>query len=115
LNPPCPSDPDPNIAALLGASPLAASDLAVAASPVTYLHPGHDLPPFFIAHGDADCIVPYQQSVQLHDTIEAVTPGRSQLTIVPGSGHYYDFDFASQSDALAAFLASTVGAGVAGV
>jgi acetyl esterase/lipase len=115
LNPPCPSDPDPNIAALLGASPSTAPDLAVAASPVTYLHPGQDLPPFFIAHGDADCIVPYQQSVQLHDTIEAVTPGRSQLTIVPGSGHYFDFDFASQSDALAAFLASTVGAGVAGV
>ena len=36
-------------------------------------------------------------------------PGRSQLTIVPGSGHYVEFDFASQSAALAAFLASTIG------
>ena len=114
LNPPCPSNPDPNIAALLGASPSAAPDLAAAASPITYLHPGQDLPPFFIAHGDADCIVPYQQSVELHDAIEAAAPGRSQLTIVPGSGHYLDFDFASQSDALAAFLASTIGPGAAG-
>lgn len=113
-NPPCPSDPDPNIALLLGASPLAAPDLAAAASPVTYLHPGIVLPPFFIAHGDADCIVPYQQSVELHDALEGVAPGRSQLAIVPGSGHYFDFDFASQSDALAAFLASTIGSGTDG-
>ena len=109
LNPACPSDPDPNIAALLGSSPSAAPELAAAASPVTYLHAGQDLPPFFITHGDADCVVPYQQSVELHDAIEAVAPGRSQLTIVPGSGHYLDFDFASQSDALTAFLATTIG------
>ena len=109
LNPPCPSEPDPNIALLLGASPTAASDLAAAASPVTYLHPGQDLPPFFIAHGDADCVVPYQQSAQLYEAIEAVAPGRAQLTIVPGSGHYQQFDFASQTEALLAFLAATIG------
>lgn len=109
LNPPCPSEPDPNIALLLGASPAAAPDLAAAASPVTYVQPGQHLPPFFIAHGDADCVVPYQQSVQLHDAIEAVAPGRSQLSIVPGSGHYLDFDFDSQNEALLAFLTATVG------
>lgn len=88
LNPSCPSEPDPNIASLLGAPPAAAGDLAAAASPVSYLHPFQTLPPFFIAHGDADCIVPYQQSVELHEAIEAVAPGRSTLAIVPGSGHY---------------------------
>jgi acetyl esterase/lipase len=109
LNPACPSEPDPNIALLLGASPAAAPDLAAAASPVTYLHPDQDLPPFFIAHGDADCVVPYQQSVQLHEAIEAAAPGRSQLNVVPGSGHYLEFDFDSQNEALAVFLTATIG------
>jgi acetyl esterase/lipase len=110
LNPACPTDPDPSIALLLGASPAARPDLATAASPVTYLHPGQDVPPFFIAHGDADCVVPHQQSAELHEAIEAVAPGRSQLTIVPGSGHYLDFDFDSQNEALLAFLTATIGA-----
>jgi acetyl esterase/lipase len=109
LNPACPSEPDPNIALLLGAPPAAAPELAMAASPVSYLDPGHDVPPFFIAHGDADCVVPYQQSTELHEAIEAAAPGRSQLTIVPGSGHYLDFDFDSQSEALLAFLTATIG------
>lgn len=110
LNAPCPTEPDPNIALLLGAPPSEAPDLAAAASPTSYLRPGQDVPPFFIAHGDADCVVPHQQSVELHTAIEAVAPGRSQLTIVPGSGHYLDFDFESVNAALTAFLAATVGA-----
>lgn len=110
LNPPCPAEPDPNIALLLGAPPKSAPDLAAAASPITYLQPGQDVPPFFIAHGDTDCVVPHQQSVELHDAIEAVAPGRSQLTIVPGSGHYLDFDFQSVEQALTAFLTDTLGA-----
>ncbi len=108
LNAGCPSDPDPNIALLLGASPAVAPDLAEAASPVTYLRAGQDPPPFFIAHGDADCVVPYQQSVELHEAIEAVAPGRSQLAIVPGSGHYLDFDFASQNEAILTFLTAAI-------
>jgi pimeloyl-ACP methyl ester carboxylesterase len=110
FDPTCPADADPNIAALLGDSPAAPPELARAASPVTYLHPGQRLPAIFIAHGDADCVEAYQQSVELHDAIEAVAPGRSQLTIVPGSGHYTAFDFSSQSQAIAEFLASTIGA-----
>jgi acetyl esterase/lipase len=109
LNPPCPSEPDPSIVALLGASPTEAPDLAAAASPVSYLAAGQVLAPFLIAHGDADCVVPYQQSVELHDAIEAVAPGRSQLVIVPGSGHYLDFDFASIQAAFTAFLNETIG------
>jgi acetyl esterase/lipase len=110
LNSPCPTEPDPNIALLLGAPPSEAPDLAAAASPTTYLRPGQDVPPFFIAHGDTDCVVPHQQSIELHAAIEAVAPGRSQLTIVPGSGHYLDFDFESVNAALTAFLGATIGA-----
>jgi acetyl esterase/lipase len=110
LNRGCPNEPDPNIALLLGAPPAASPELATAASPVAYLHRGQSLPPFFIAHGDADCVVPYQQSVGLHDAIEAVAPGRSQLAIVPGSGHYFDFDFESQNEAVLSFLTRTIGA-----
>lgn len=110
LNLPCPAEPDPNIGLLLGASPTEAPDLAVAASPITYLEaPGQNVPPFFIAHGDADCVVPHQQSADLHDAIEAVAPGRSQLTIVPDSGHYLDFDFQSVSEAVLTFLNDTIG------
>ena len=109
VNSPCPAEPDPNIALLLGASPAAAPDLAAAASPITYLQSDRPVPPFFIAHGDADCVVPYQQSVELHDAIEAVAPGRSELTIVPGSGHYLDFDFESINAGLTAFLNETIG------
>jgi pimeloyl-ACP methyl ester carboxylesterase len=110
LNPPCPAEPDPNITLLLGASPTEAPDLAAAASPITYLQPsGQDVPAFFIAHGDADCVVPYQQSAELHDAIQAVAPGRSQLIIVPDSGHYLDFDFQSVSEAVTTFLNDTIG------
>jgi acetyl esterase/lipase len=110
LNPPCPSEPDPNIALLLGASPTEDPDLAATASPITYLQSSdQDVPPFFIAHGDADCVVPYQQSADLYDAIEAVAPGGSHLIIVPGSGHYLDFDFQSVSEAVTTFLNDTIG------
>ena len=36
-----------------------------AANPITYLTEGRQVPPFLILHGDHDCIVPYQASVQL--------------------------------------------------
>jgi hypothetical protein len=46
----------------------------------------------------------------LHDAIEALAgPGRSQLVIVPGSGHYTEFDAAGQIPTVLGFLASTIG------
>jgi len=108
LNVGCPAEPDPNIALLLGASPSAAPERAAAASPVSYLHPGSHVPPFFITHGDADCVVPFQQSVELHAAIDKVAPGSSTLVIVPGSGHYLDFDFNGVKDAVSDFLAASL-------
>lgn len=41
--------------------------------------------------------------------LDAEHQGRSQLTIVPGSGHYLDFDFAAVNETLTAFLDTTIG------
>jgi acetyl esterase/lipase len=100
----------PAIEQLLGGPIAAEPALAAAANPITYLRPGRDVPPFFITHGDVDCVVPYQGSVALHEAIEAAAgPGRSQLAIVPRSGHFMDFDTASQVGSVFAFLERTIG------
>jgi len=105
-----PEQPDPASSDLLGGPPAEMAELAATANPITYVSSAREIAPFFIAHGDADCVVPYQGSVALHEAIEAaVGPGRSQLTIVPGSGHYDQFDYASQVPAALAFLDATIG------
>jgi acetyl esterase/lipase len=43
--------------------------LGPAESPFTYIKVGQPLPPFTIAQGDADCIVPVQSSRRLHDAL----------------------------------------------
>ncbi|MGD9704673.1 MAG: alpha/beta hydrolase fold domain-containing protein [Acidimicrobiia bacterium] len=104
-------EPDPASTQLLGAPPADVPELAAAANPITYLIPDRVVPPFLIEHGDVDCVVPYQGSVALHEEIEALFgPGRSQLVIVPGSGHYTAFDAAGQVATVLAFLAATIGA-----
>jgi len=106
-----PDEPDPASSQLLGAPPAEVPELAATANPITYLVPGRVVPRFLIEHGDVDCVVPYQGSVALHDAIEAVAgPGRSQLVIVPGSGHYTAFDATSQIPTVLSFLAETIGA-----
>ncbi|MEQ1853599.1 MAG: prolyl oligopeptidase family serine peptidase, partial [Chthoniobacteraceae bacterium] len=59
-------------------------DKARAASPLTYV--SADDPPFLIMHGDADPVVPHQQSVVLN---EALTKAgvQSRLETLAGSGH----------------------------
>jgi acetyl esterase/lipase len=46
-----------------------ASAVLKQASPVTYI--SKDAPPFFLVHGEADRIVPYQSSSALHDALRA--------------------------------------------
>jgi acetyl esterase/lipase len=100
---------DPAIEQLLGAPAADVPDLAGAANPLLYLSPDRDVPPFLILHGDRDCIVPYQASVALDAAIRDVAgPERSTLVIVPGSGHYLDFDFESQIPTVIDFLARTL-------
>jgi acetyl esterase/lipase len=100
---------DPAIEQLLGSPAAEVPDLAVAANPVTYLTAGRQIPPFLILHGDHDCTVPYQASVTLHTAItDFAGADRSTLVIVPGSGHYLDFDFESQLPTVLEFLAGTI-------
>lgn len=58
--------------------------LAAQMSPITYLRTG--LPPVFIAHGDTDPVVPYQQSVDLKRSLEALHVPVTMVS-VPGGVH----------------------------
>lgn len=54
--------------------------------PYAYIKAGRPLPPFLIAHGTADCIVPVQSSRHLHDALTGAG-GRATLNILPGAQH----------------------------
>ncbi|GAB4110368.1 MAG: hypothetical protein Fur005_01860 [Roseiflexaceae bacterium] len=54
------------------------------ANPITHI--SGDLPPFLIIHGDSDPLVPYQQSVILHEALQAAG-GQSAFYTVAGGGH----------------------------
>jgi acetyl esterase/lipase len=69
----------------LGA-PVQESLAAAAASPITYHAPGTTPPPFYIAHGAVDCLVPHGQSLQLADALRAVG-GQVSLHIVAKAEH----------------------------
>ncbi len=59
-------------------------DLAARLSPINYLRA--DLPPIVSVHGDKDNVVPYAQSVRLHQELDRLgVPNR--LITVPGGGH----------------------------
>ena len=59
---------------------------AAAANPITYLRPGDALPPFSIAHGSADCLVPMAQAQQLADALRA-GGDRVDLHLLAGAVH----------------------------
>jgi acetyl esterase/lipase len=67
-----------------GAHDPASLSMAKQMSPNTYLRAG--LPPVFIAHGDADPVVPYQQSVDLKAALEKLHVP-TQMYSVPGGLH----------------------------
>jgi acetyl esterase/lipase len=58
-----------------------------AVNPITYVTP--DDPPFLIMHGTADTGVPYQQSKELHDALQAKGVN-SELVLVPGANHIFE-------------------------
>ncbi|NNH71525.1 alpha/beta hydrolase [Nocardia uniformis] len=62
-------------------------DRYAAASPVHYVRPG--LPPTLLIHGTRDHVVPYAQSVELIDRLDAVGV-RNELLAIPYGEHAYD-------------------------
>jgi acetyl esterase/lipase len=59
-------------------------EIAKRVSPITYVRPG--LPPILTIHGDADPVVPYEQSKRLHEALtKAGVP--NQLLTIPGGRH----------------------------
>lgn len=67
-----------------------------------------ELPPFQIAHGDADCNVAFQQSEVLAEAIQAAG-GEATLTILPGATHADPQFDATQVEPAIAFLDETFG------
>ncbi len=61
-------------------------EVVAQANPITYIATATKLPAFSIAHGDADCNVPYQQSQILADALTAAG-AEPELTILPGASH----------------------------
>jgi acetyl esterase/lipase len=56
------------------------------ASPVNHVRA--DSPPFLLVHGTADWLVPFPQSVQLHEALVAAG-ARAELVPVEGAGHIW--------------------------
>lgn len=69
---------------LMGCPIQQCKEKTATANPVTYITP--DDPPFLIVHGMLDCLVPWRQSVLLHD---ALTAGgvNSRLILIPNGEH----------------------------
>lgn len=57
---------------------------AASVSPITYVN--KNSPPIFIVHGDADPVVPYQHSVDLHKKLQEVGV-KTEFITVPGGQH----------------------------
>ncbi|WP_221585977.1 alpha/beta hydrolase [Microbacterium sp. G2-8] len=82
-----PSDPEPTREEqLLGGTARDLPELARAASPALRVDPG--CPPFHIAHGDADDLVPPAQSEALAAAVCAAG-GDAELILVPGASHMW--------------------------
>ncbi len=61
-------------------------ELVAESNPITHVRPATRLPPFFLAVGDQDCLVPHQQTLILADALrEADVP--VELHVLHGIGH----------------------------
>ena len=63
---------------------LNADEIAKRVSPINYVT--SDVPPIITIHGDKDALVPYAQSVKLHQALDAAKVP-NQLYTVPGANH----------------------------
>ena len=94
----------PTVANWIGAHADAAT-MERTMSPVTYI--AADSPPVFIAHGDADPIVPIDQSIDLKRRLDALAVPSDFFTVA-GGGHG-KFDPANKAEMLARVFAFLCG------
>ena len=71
---------------LIGGAILENKDKVALANPIAFIKP--DSPPFRIAHGDRDAVVPLRESQALHDALRSAGV-ESTFEIRPGEGHAF--------------------------
>lgn len=71
---------------LLGAPPASVPELARQANPLTYISPDRPAPPVLSIHGDRDDLIPFRQSVALHEAL-LVCGHSSDFYMVRNGGH----------------------------
>ena len=94
--------PDSPESRLIGGAIQENQDKAAQANPIKYVT--HDAPPFFIAHGEQDPLVPFNQSELLFEALKAA---RADVTFykIAGAGHGGPaFDSKMMRAAVLAFL-----------
>jgi acetyl esterase/lipase len=94
-----------NYAAMWMGSQPDALTIAKRVSPLTYVRAG--LPPILSIHGDADPVVPYEQSTRLHQALTAAGVP-NELVTVKGGGHgqFTDAELGNAYRKISAFLHS---------
>lgn len=91
---------------LMGCAIQSCQEKTMTANPITYVTP--DDPPFLIMQGQADCLVPRQQSQLLYDALRA-SGVNATLVLLPTAGHADDqFDDAPNAAIVDAFLDRTL-------
>jgi dipeptidyl aminopeptidase/acylaminoacyl peptidase len=93
--------------ALLGGPLTEKRALAESASPMTYLNPKNNVPPFFFVHGINDQVVPVQQAKIMAEKLKAfgATP---QLLLLPQTGHDLFTKVPLYNDAVKEFFISAL-------
>lgn len=92
-----------NYAAMWVGSQANAEDIARRVSPLTYVRSG--LPPVLSIHGDKDDVVPFTQSMRLHEALEKQKVPNQLLTIKNGGhGQFPQADFVRGYEAIWTFL-----------
>jgi acetyl esterase/lipase len=78
-------------------------ELVAQASPISYLNPATPPPPFYLAHGVRDCLVPHGQSEQLASALRRAG-GQVTLALLPKAGHAHPSIARTQTKRAVAFL-----------
>ena len=73
----------------------------------SYLDAATNLPPFYFAHGDADCNVPLGQSQELAAALEQAGAAET-VAVIAGAGHADPAIDAQQTDATMAFIGQSL-------